>query len=157
MSAPLSQRLFGITGNDPSSTVEGLVERLRKETLEGGQRVIVARCDDTVADAYKLFESFDLHHLPIVEGARVVGVVSSTDLVKFFANEGLMDPEDAPLADIMTKNPETIRKSAPIRDVIKVLAHSKFRCLPVLNEQDEIWDIVTTRDLVRFLELEYGS
>ncbi len=157
MSAPLSQRLFGITGNDPSNTVEGVIERLRGESAERGRQVIVARREDSVADAHKLFRSFELHHLPVVDGNRVVGIVSATDLLEFFANEGLMDPADAPLVDIMTSEPETIRKSAPIREVIKILAHSKFRCLPVVDDRNEIWDIVTTRDLVRLLELEYDS
>jgi CBS domain-containing protein len=154
MSVPISQRLFGIGGkHNPSQSVESMVERLREHNGEGDKRVIVAQLDDTVADANKLFKTFDLHHLPVVSGTKVVGVVSSTDLLTFFENSPLMDQSEAPLMSIMTADPQVIRKDASVRELVQTLAHSRFRCLPVVHPNGDIWDIVTTRDLVRFLEL----
>jgi len=156
MSAPLSKRLFGIGGAHVAETVEDVVLRLR-EHEPPDKRVIVARRDDKVADAFKLFKNFDLHHLPVLAGNQVVGIVSTTDLLEFFSSTTLMDPGEAPLADIMTKDPQVVRKDTPVKALIQVLAHSAFRCLPVINAHGEIWDIVTTRDLVRLLELEYDA
>ena len=42
-----------------------------------------------------------------------------------------------------------------MRELVEILAHSPFRSLPVLAEDGELWAIVTTRDLVRFLEINY--
>lgn len=160
MPAPISQRILGITAKlGQPGTVEELVRRLRDQTPgsaeSGQQRVIVAQQDDTVADAYKLFKNIDLHHLPIVSGATVVGIVSSTDLLDFFATTTLLDPNEERLREIMTPDPKTLRKDAPVSELIHTLANSPFRCLPIVSGQDEIWDIVTTRDLVRWLELVY--
>lgn len=156
MPTPLSQRLFGLTTEDPD-TVATLVERLQRQTPEGHGRVIVAQTNDSVADAYELFGRFNLHHLPVVSGTKVVGIVSSTDLLEFFASAPLMDAADVPLQDVMTKNPHVVMKDTTIREVIRVLAHSTFRCVPVVTDAGDIWDILTTRDLVRLLELEYAD
>lgn len=154
MSAPLSQRLFGISfGRGPIEHVGALVEELRRAHPEGVGRVIVAQVDDSVADAQTLFQRLDLHHLPVVRGSHVVGMVSATDLLKFFSSTPLLDPQEIPLSEIMTPEPQVIRKDAPMRELIHTLAHARFRSLPVVNEHGEIWDIVTTRDLVKYLDL----
>lgn len=157
MPLPLAQRLFGLTTEDSPSTVASFVERLQADAPERHERVIVAQMNDTVADAYALFQRFDLHHLPVVDARKVVGIVTSTDLLHHFAHERTSDPTQVPLADVMTPEPHVVLKSSPIREVIRVLSHSTFRCVPVITDTGDIWDIVTTRDLVRFLELEYGE
>ena len=153
MEAPLSQRLFGIRKVHPANTVRELLEEVRGRPPQGGPRVIVARRDDTVADAYALFSKFDLHHLPVVEGAKVIGIVSATDLLGFFATRGASDATRVRLEEVMTPEPQVISVETSVRDTVGILAHASFRCLPVVNPTGEIYDIVTTRDLVRFLEV----
>jgi len=155
MTAPLSQRLFGIGKLHPTSTVAEMLDRLRGIEPEARDRVVVAQPGDTVAAAHALFRRYDLHHLPIVDGAQVVGIVSSEDLLEFFAESGLADPAEATLSTIMTANPTTIRKDATIREAIGMLANASYRCLPVTNQTGEIFDIVTTRDLVQLLEASF--
>lgn len=139
----------------PPETVGELVEFLRGHGSIEYTRVIVAQLDDTVAQAHKLFQTHDLHHLPIVSANEVVGIVSSTDLLTFFSTSSMLDPEEASLEEIMTPGPQVITKDRPVRELVEILAHSPFRSLPVMDEKGELWAIVTTRDLVRFLELNY--
>lgn len=156
MTTPLAQRLFGLRlGEEITDSVEYVVERLRAASVDRQRPVIVGQLTDLVGDAQYLFETQNLHHLPIVSGKHVVGVVSSTDLLRFFSTAPGSDPDETSLRDIMTPDPEQIAKDAPIRDLVRTLAHSRFRCLPVTDSNGELWDIVTTRDLVRFLELVY--
>jgi hypothetical protein len=35
---------------------------------------------------------------------------------------------------------------------VSILAQAQYRCLPVTNQTGEIFDIITTRDLVRVLQ-----
>ncbi len=156
MATPLAQRLFGLRLHEEvADNVEYVVERLRAASPERRRPVIVGQVTDRITDAHYLFETNDLHHLPVVSGRHVVGIVSTTDLLRFYSNGAALDPEEAYLQDIMTPQPEVIEKAAPIQKLIGILAHSSFRCLPVLDTDGELWDIVTTRDLVRFLELVY--
>lgn len=156
MDVPLAQRLFGIRELHPTNTVRDLLEKVRGLPPEGGPRVIVAQRNDTVTDAHALFSRFDLHHLPVVDGAKVVGIVSTTDLLRFFVANEAAAAAGALLQEVMTPEPEVISVEASIRKAVGILAHASFRCLPVVNPANEIYDILTTRDLVRFLDVSIG-
>jgi CBS-domain-containing membrane protein len=154
---PLSQRLIGFGLRASGETVRTLIEDLRKQGPTHDGRVLVAQATDTVRDVIRLFESFDVHHLPVVASNKVIGIVSSNDILKFFQESPLADAADLTLEKIMTPGPKVIQRDAPVRELIEILAHARFHCVPVLEENGEIWDIVTTRDLVRYLELIYAG
>lgn len=154
MSDASFQRWFGASAADPApATVADLVKRLREQSTEEQNRIIVAQVDDTVAEAHKLFRNYDMHHLPVVSGTKVVGIVSSSDLLAFFSKDSKHDAATTSLGDIMTAGPKVITKGASIRDLVKMLAHSRFRSLPVVDSDGDLWALLTTRDLLRFLEL----
>lgn len=160
MSSRISQTLISIGLRSNGETVGSLLERLRKVGPTRDGRVVVGHEADTVSDALSLFKQFDVHHLPIVSSDpnavnRVIGIVSSTDLLELFKNSPLEDPAEVTLGSIMTKEPRVVSRDAPAREVIAILAHAPFHSLPVVDLSGEIWDIVTTRDLVRYLELVY--
>ena len=154
MNAPLVQRLFGISFKaEPAHTVRELVTRVRDASGDRGRKLIVGRAGDTVVEVYKLFESWDLHHLPVLSDSSVIGIVSSTDVLRFFADPAHSNAAQTTLAEIMTSDPRVINADAPLSTLIKILASSNFQCLPVVDDDGAIFEIVTTRDLVRFLEL----
>lgn len=137
-----------------AGTVRTLMRGVRTSEDEDFPHVVVAHADDTVEEAYRLFKTMDVHHLPIVERETdvLVGVVSSTDLLEYFADCPLADRAEIPLVDVMTKDPETVVPGDSIRDVAKILARATFHCLPVVGLGGEVVGIVTTRDLVRYLD-----
>ncbi len=107
----------------------------------------------------KLFEDDSLHHIPVVSGESLVGIVSSNDLMRVsFGEFGKQDGQtlDAildhtfKLTDVMTKNPTTIGPQGTIRDAARILAASKFHCLPVVDG-DKLVGLVTSTDLMSFL------
>lgn len=154
MPASLSQRLFGITFRpEPANSVGELIRKVTRASRAATQGVIIARSDDTVEDARKLFNEVNLHHLPVLAGTKPIGVVTATDLLRFYADPTHGDPATSPLSRILTKHPETIEEQAPISELIGRLAHSHFRCLLVVSTDGEFRNIVTTHDLVRFLEM----
>lgn len=150
--APSSPRWF--SGKlRPSNSVGEMLEALREQAGDGTRRVIVAQLEDSVADARALFRQFDLHHLPVVAGSQIVGIVSATDVLEFFAEHRELDPSKIQLSEIMTPEPDTIGRDASIAEAIRTLAAARFRSLPVTSPTGDIWDIITTRDLIRFLEM----
>ncbi len=154
MAASLSQRLFGVSFRaEPAHSVADVLNKVARAQREATQGVIIGRSDDTVADARKLFDSADLHHLPVLEDTKPVGIVSVTDLLQFYADPNHGDPTTTSLREIMTMDPQLIEQQAPMQELISTLAHSRFRCLLVVSANGEFKNIVTTRDLVRFLEM----
>ena len=142
-----------------AGTVRTIMTGIRTSPDDETPHVVVAHPDDTVEEAHRLFQRLDVHHLPIVEREtdKLLGIVSTTDLLRYFADCPLADREAVPLGDIMTKGPETVVPGDSIRDAAKLLATSRFHCLPVVGVHGEVLGIVTTRDLVRYLDRHFDS
>lgn len=107
----------------------------------------------------KLFDELRIHHIPVVSGESLVGIISSNDLIRVsFGEFGQQDGKtlDAildhtfKLTDVMTRNPTTIDPHGTIRDAARILAASEFHCLPVV-EGDKLVGMVTSTDLMSYL------
>lgn len=104
---------------------------------------------DSVAAARSLFESHGIHHLPVVDGDKLVGIVSSSDLLKLF----MLDDQAALLANasvrqIMEVSPITIESTATLRDAAEKLKAGRFHALLVIDEDRRLAGIVTSGDLI---------
>ncbi len=104
---------------------------------------------ESVADARKLFALKKIHHLPVVDEDKLVGILSSSDLHKLYL---LQDHATATLSttvgEIMHKRPVVIDISANLRDAAEILYGSGFHALPVVQGDREIVGIVTSSDLI---------
>ncbi len=106
----------------------------------------------SVADARRFLEYTDLHHLPVVEDGRLVGMLSSADLLKLY----LLDDADAPpravaVSSIMVRDPDVLPGTATLRDAAEVLARSGYHSLPVVDDNGSLAGIITSADLARYL------
>ena len=124
---------------------------------------VTARSGDPISKVRQLFLQHHVHHLPVVEGNELVGIVSWTDLMRisfgdaFGQNETVVDAtldHTHKLDDIMNKTPVTVDEQTPIREAADVLGDADFHSLPVLNGR-KLTGIVTSKDLIRFLRSLY--
>ncbi len=118
---------------------------------------------DPVSKARKLFETSSIHHLPVVSGTTLVGILTWTDLMRIsFGDFGNQDARglDAvldhtyKLADVIQKNPTTMPVSGTVRDAAQVLATNNFHSIPVVDG-NALAGIVTSTDLIRYLVEQY--
>jgi CBS domain-containing protein len=114
---------------------------------------------EPVSKLRAIFENAGIHHIPVVSGERLVGIVSSNDFMRVsfgaFGNQesrGLDDILDhtCKIHDVMTSDPVTIPKSGTIREAAQILGSGDFHALPVVDG-DALVGIVTSSDLIRFL------
>jgi len=107
-----------------------------------------------------LVEHSYLHHVPILDGKRLVGILSSTDLAALSLEAYGTDPRLSDnLLDTRFKvegvmhQPIYLSKDETVRDAARLLNTGRFHSLPVVdNETDRnLVGIVTSTDLVRFL------
>lgn len=89
-----------------------------------------------------------LHHLPVVDEGRVVGIVSSADLMKLYLLDGAAALRAATVAQIMVKDPVVIDSGSTMREAAEVLAGGGFHALPVVDADHMLVGIVTSSDLV---------
>lgn len=104
---------------------------------------------DSAAKARELLETSAIHHLPVVENGRLVGIVSSADLLKLY----VLDQEVAlsalaTVSQIMELKPVVLTTTATLRDAAEKLMSGGFHALPVVDEDRNLVGIVTSVDLI---------
>lgn len=119
--------------------------------------------NEPVSQARRLLEDNDIHHLPVVDGSALVGIVTSSDFLRVsFGEFGNQDTRslDAVLdhtysvTDLMNQAPTTIESTQTVRDAAGILVASGFHSLPVVNNS-ELVGIVTSTDLIQYLLDQY--
>lgn len=123
--------------------------------------VLTVNKTQTIKEVNELLQNKSIHHVPVVSGKEVIGMLTSTDLQKISfvnsAEEGQITTamwDVLNIEQVMTKHVETAQKEDTIYDVAKTLSTSDFHALPVL-ENDEIVGIVTSTDLLKYLVDQY--
>lgn len=104
---------------------------------------------DSAARARRLLDSNVIHHLPVVEGGRLVGMVSSSDLLKLhLLDDKLAFHARATVDQIMETNVITVGKNASLREAAEKLCMGGFHALPVVDRRRHLVGIVTSSDLI---------
>ena len=113
---------------------------------------------DTISDVRSALADGRVHHLPVLDGRRVVGIITTTDLLEFgFAPRDSHKDLDAYLnehfqiAQVMQPEVVTIPSSSSVRDAARALATGTLHAVPVVKEDGELVGIVTTTDIVSFV------
>ena len=125
--------------------------------------VVTIQVGQPVSAARKLLEEKGFHHLPVLDGEKLVGVISSLDIVKltFEAYDTDNRTMDAVLDDlftldkVMASDLVTISHKDTVRRAVNLLADGAFHALPVVGENDSLKGIVTSTDLIQYLMNQY--
>ena len=123
------------------------------------EKVVTVEMDDTLAVIRKIFQQLKFHHLLVVSGERLLGVISDRDFLQAISpNLDTMSENTRDLAtlqkpahQIMTHHPITVLPDMEVADAAQLLLAKDISCLPVVSEENEIRGIVTWKDLVKAL------
>jgi CBS domain-containing protein len=96
-----------------------------------------------------------IRHLPVVEGKKLVGILSERDLFRSSLVEALgHEPGKARdvmkairIQDIMVKNLVTIPPDADVKEVVQLMLKYKIGCVPVVAG-NELIGLVTETDIL---------
>lgn len=128
------------------------------------REVAVLHEEDNVEHILRQMYRLSLRHVPVVDGARIVGLVTHQDMLRFTVSELLVDV-DSPrtraayledlkqntfVSKIMTQHLLTVTPQTPILEAADVLLHATIGCLPVV-ENDRLVGIVTETDFLGLL------
>jgi acetoin utilization protein AcuB len=113
----------------------------------------------SVAAAERVMREYACHHVPVVENDRVVGMISSHDLVKAL----VLRPESGSevlnqsslksrrVAEIMQRKVTVLPHTATLVDAAAALATGDLHALPVVAPDNVLAGIVTSTDLIEAL------
>jgi CBS domain-containing protein len=111
--------------------------------------------EDSLSEVFRLFAGYPVHHLPVVEDGRVVGMLSSADVAKlnFFlpppgpARDALLQ-ERWRVRQILRSPAITVPEHESVQRAAELMARNGIHSLPVVNSNDMLIGIVTTTDLI---------
>lgn len=112
-----------------------------------GSAVATVAPTATVTELIGELAAHNVGALPVIDGGRLVGIVSERDVVRRLhaGGPGLLE---ARVADIMTTEVTTCTPADDVTDLAAVMTSRRFRHLPVVVD-DELAGIVSIGDLVK--------
>ncbi len=116
--------------------------------------LITAEAEEDVAVALEVFRQGRISHIPILSGgSKLVGVVSPSDILRLPAppQASKRGKTGIRIADVMTKNIETVRPTALVRQAAQLFISGGFHSLLVTASDGELVGIVTSSDIIRAL------
>ena len=127
------------------------------------KNIITLNTTDKLDTAEALFKDNNIRHIPVVEGEKIIGMLSLTDLLRISFADGVYEDEGEvetivynmfTISQVMAKNLKSVSPSTTIKEVAEILAENEFHALPVV-ENDNLVGIVTTTDLIKYLLEQY--
>jgi acetoin utilization protein AcuB len=116
---------------------------------------------DTVRDARRIMRLRGVRHLPVVDGARVVGMLSDRDVRITDAQiDEIAGPDDLArlvahertVAEAMSSPVHVLRTDATIDDAARLMLSRRISAAPVVDDEGSLAGLITTTDcLLAFL------
>ena len=112
--------------------------------------------DTTAREAYKIMKNGGFRHMPVVDGDKLVGIISDRDLrlVMTVADSSELSatdiPKDIKVNKVMTADPAILVPDTDLRQAVSLMTRHKIGALPVV-EKGKLVGIVTQIDLMKLL------
>jgi CBS domain-containing protein len=113
-----------------------------------GSEVATIAADNRVKDAVATLGERRIGALPVVEGDRIVGIMSERDVIYCLRDHGA-EVLDWPVSRVMTSPAITAEPGTPVLSALALMTERRIRHLPVA-EGGRLIGIVSIGDLVKF-------
>ena len=117
--------------------------------LDGKPRDIVSvEAGTSVRDAVALLAEKKIGAMPVLDGERVVGIMSERDVIYCLSSDGA-DMLDWPVSRVMTAPAITIESKVSVLAALSQMTKRRIRHLPVV-ERERLIGFVSIGDLVAY-------
>jgi CBS domain-containing protein len=121
---------------------------------------LTANPNDRLIHARRMMLDRDVGRLPVVEGGRLVGIISEGDVAKSLrAFRDLNDTASKQytrifnilVSDVMTHDVQYVYADTPLDEVKKIILEENRGGLPVLSRREEVVGMITRRSILDYL------
>ena len=126
--------------------------------------IIFTNINGKISEVRKLMRENRINHVPVISDDKLIGLVSRTDILRssfsniFVQNDDASDAQldsTTSISDIMTTEIKTVTPTTSIREVATHLLTANYSSLPVIDDNEKLVGIVTTKDIIRYLVEQY--
>jgi CBS domain-containing protein len=111
------------------------------------RNVITVGPDDKLSSARDIFMKNKVHHLPVVRGTKLLGILTTYDLFKYVRLD--TDYENTFVKDVMTKHVATLEPEDKVGSAAELFLENRFHAVPIVKE-GELKGIVTSFDVIKY-------
>ena len=101
--------------------------------------------DQTVVEAARIMKQADTGIVPIVDGDRLVGVITDRDITITVVAEG-KDPQSTTVTDAASRDLVTVDPQQDLDEALRLMAKHQVRRLPVVEEDGRLVGVVAQDD-----------
>lgn len=111
-----------------------------------------------LAELETLFAQYDFDALPVVEGGKLMGIVTKFDFLRAFGfTTGQLVPSYDELmkrtvGEVMTEGVVNVEPATPLTRVLQLMVSLKIRSFPVLGPDRELLGMISRGDVMRALK-----
>jgi len=111
------------------------------------RNVITVGPDDKLSSARDIFMKNKVHHLPVVHGTKLLGILTTYDLFKYVRREG--DYDNTSVKEVMTKHVATLEPEDKVGSAAELFLENRFHAVPIVKD-GELKGIVTSFDVIKY-------
>lgn len=122
------------------------------------KKIITIQKDETVERAQTLMAVNGIRHLPVLNGTRLVGILSDRDIRGILIPQRFTSsykgngnsfylPGDVKVQEAMSADPLTVEPGSDIEEAARLLVTNKIGCLPVVD-REKVVGIITETDIL---------
>ncbi|QBG37490.1 CBS domain-containing protein [Litorilituus sediminis] len=127
-------------------------------------KLVTLHLDDDLSKAKDVFNTHNIHHILILDDDnKLAGVITDRDLFKHLSptvGTSKESPKDISLMQrkmhqIMSRELISAKKEQSLNEAVLLFHDNHISCLPVTNEQGKAIGIITWRDILKVIALQY--
>ena len=114
---------------------------------------------DSIERTKEIFKQYKVHHIPVVVGEKVVGIISMGDVMLWSSIQSyqvgpmISNKNNISIScveEIMTANPVCIQKDDMLSKALELMVKYRINALPVIDD-NKLVGIVTSYDFLKLL------